>query len=204
MSPILPHTAAASALPDEALVARVLGGDSDAFGDLVARYQGPLYRHAAAMVLDHDVAADMVQDALVRAYVNLAACRDRTRFRAWLFQTLRNRCLDYLKEPRRQHVRLDDAGPIRDPAAGPAAGLEQGRLRDALRTALASLPYAQREAFVLHYVEGMPYDSMADLLDASVSALKMRVLRAREALGAALDGAHVTEAPGARLHCSSE
>ena len=55
-----------------------------------------------------------------------------------------------------------------------------------IRRALAQLPPALREAFVMHYVDGMPYETMAELLDASVSALKMRALRAREALRSAL------------------
>jgi RNA polymerase sigma-70 factor (ECF subfamily) len=185
---------------DDALVIeRVLAGEIQLFSELVNRHQAALYRHAVGMVLDHDVAADMVQDAFVRAYTNLRQCRDRERFRAWLFQTLRNRCLDYLKEARRKNVRLDDAGPFLDPAEGPADIVERKRLRSQLMDALAQLPEAQREAFVMHYVEEVPYETMAELLDAKVSALKMRVMRAREALSAALQGPEVTESAAARL-----
>jgi RNA polymerase sigma-70 factor, ECF subfamily len=185
---------------DDALVIeRVLAGEIQLFSELVNRHQAALYRHAVGMVLDHDVAADMVQDAFVRAYTNLRQCRDRERFRAWLFQTLRNRCLDYLKEARRKSVRLDDAGPFLDPTEGPADIVERKRLRAQLMDALAQLPEAQREAFVMHYVEDVPYETMAELLDAKVSALKMRVMRAREALSAALQGPEVTESAAARL-----
>jgi DNA-directed RNA polymerase specialized sigma24 family protein len=60
-----------------------------------------------------------------------------------------------------------------------------------------ALPPLLREAFVMHDVEGQPYDVMADLLDASVSALKMRVARAREQLQIRLGDVEVTErAPG--------
>jgi RNA polymerase sigma-70 factor (ECF subfamily) len=184
---------------DAAIIARVLAGDVNRFAELVQRHQAALYRHAVGMVLDHDVAADMVQDAFVRAYTNLRHCRDRSRFRAWLFQTLRNRCLDYLKEARRKNVRLDDAGPIFDSAEGPADIVDRMRLRSRITSALAELPEAQREAFLLHYVEEMPYETMAELLDTKVSALKMRVLRAREALSASLQGPEVTESGPARL-----
>lgn len=193
-----------AAADDARVIARVLDGDRQQFAVLVARYQGPLYRHAVSMVLDHDVAADMVQDAFVRAYTNLRTCRDHTRFRAWLFQTLRNRCLDYLKEARRRNVPLDDAGEIVDTAAGPDVRVERTRLRDEIRQALATLPDAQREALLMHYVEGIPYETMAELLEASVSALKMRVLRAREALVAALRRNEVTQAIPARLSISRQ
>jgi RNA polymerase sigma-70 factor (ECF subfamily) len=189
----------ADALADAAAIERVLDGETQAFARLVSRYQGVLYRYAVSIVLDHDVAADMVQDAFVRAYTSLASCRDRTRFRAWLFQTLRNRCLDYLKEPRRRDVSLDEASPVPDLADGPGTLVERQGLRTEIEQALARLPEAQREAFILHYVEGVPYDTMAELLNASVSALKMRVLRARETLAAALQSRDVTEPSAARL-----
>ena len=137
-------------------------------------------------------AADMVQDAFVRTYTNLRECRDRTRYRAWLFQTLRNRCLDYLKEAARRNVRLDDAGPFVDESEGPCEIVERDRLRTSIEVALMQLSAAQREAFVMHYVDGMPYETMAELLDLSVSAVKMRALRAREALVAALRRSDVT------------
>jgi RNA polymerase sigma-70 factor (ECF subfamily) len=187
-------------MDDEArVIERVLAGDINRFAELVNRHQAALYRHAVGMVLDHDVAADMVQDAFVRAYTNLRHCRDREHFRAWLFQTLRNRCLDYLKEARRRNIRLDDAGPILDSAESPADIVERKRLRSRITGALAELPEAQREAFVMHYVDEVPYETMAELLDAKVSALKMRVMRARETLSEALRQGEVTESPAVRL-----
>jgi RNA polymerase sigma-70 factor (ECF subfamily) len=182
-----------NATADDALViARVLKGDTQQFALLVGRYQSGMYRHAVAMVLDHDVAEDMVQETFVRAYAQLSACRERERFRGWLFQMLRNRCLDYLKDVRRRSVPLEKAGALLDPGEGPAARMERGRLREQLVQALERLPDTQREAFLMHYVEELPYDTMSELLDTSVSALKMRVARAREALSAALGDREVT------------
>ena len=181
------------AADDAAVIARVLEGDKQQFEVLVRRYQQVLFRHALAMVLDRDAAADMVQDAFIRAYVNLRQCRDHARFRGWLFQTLRHRCLDYLKDADRRTVRLEDAvEPLLDEADGPGAVATRNEARRRIRRALAALPPALREVFVMHYVDGMPYETIAELLDVSVSALKMRALRAREALNAALEEGNVT------------
>jgi RNA polymerase sigma-70 factor, ECF subfamily len=188
----------ADAPDDAAVIARVLDGEKQQFEHLVRRYQQALYRHALGIVLDHDAAADMVQDAFVRAYVNLRQCRDHSRFKPWLFQTLRHRCLDYLKDASRRNVRLEDAvEPLLDEADGPGAVAVRNEVRTRVRRALANLPPALREAFVMHYVDGMPYEAMAELLDVSVSALKMRALRAREALNAVLRDGNVT-ADGSR------
>jgi RNA polymerase sigma-70 factor (ECF subfamily) len=171
---------------DADVIARVLDGAIQEFATLVTRYQSALYRHAVTMVLDHDAAEDMVQDAFIRAYTRLRECRDPEHFRAWLFQTLRNRCLDYLKEPRRRHVSIDEAEPLSDAAPDPAAVAERKQIASQIHVVLAALSPEQRETFVMHYVDGMPYDVISELLGVSVSALKMRALRAREALSAAL------------------
>src|SRR5688500_8830290 len=163
---------------DAAVIARVLAGERQEFARLVTRYQGLLYRHAVGIVLDHDVAADMVQDAFIRAYTQLRACRDRARFRSWIVQTVRNRCLDHLKEARRRNVPLEHADAISDPDGDPAAPGGRGRPRAEVEEAVAGPPPGEREAFLMHYVEGLPYDLMAHMAGAAGSGLKMRVLRA--------------------------
>ena len=181
---------------DVDVIARVLDGEKQQFEHLVSRYQRVIYRHAVSIVLDHDIAADMVQDAFVRAYLNLRECRDPARFRAWLFQTVRNRCFDYLKEASRRNVRLEDVeAALLDETDGPAALAERSEIRTGIERALATLPPVLREAFVMHYVDGTPYETMASLLGISVSALKMRAQRARHALGAALRKNNVTDKP---------
>src|SRR5690606_9571381 len=70
---------------DEAIVARVLAGDRNAYVGLVVRHQDLLYRHALRMTGEADAAADLVQVAFVKAYTQLARCREPHRFGAWAF-----------------------------------------------------------------------------------------------------------------------
>lgn len=172
-------------MSDEDLVARVLAGEPDCYQYLVQRHQEAMFRVAYALVLDDDVAADIVQDAFVRAYVNLARCRDRSRFRVWLLATLRNRGLDYLKEKRRGDLSLDAEGVTRRAevlGAHTGAHDERHALRSALEAALARLSEPLREAFVLRHVEQLSVEETAAVLGTGVSAVKMRVHRAREQL----------------------
>lgn len=171
---------------DGTVVARVLSGDRDAYRMLVRRHQDRLYRYALHMTRQHDTASDLVQDSLVKAYTRLHKCRNPERFGAWVYQIVVNACKDYFRNRRRRNVSLDDDEygtydpPLSD--ADPARDIERSELRDRLERALARLPEQQREAFVLKHVEQRSYREMTELLDASVSALKMRVHRAREAL----------------------
>ena len=174
-------------MEDREIVARVRAGDREAYRALVRRYQDMLFRHALRMTNEHDVAADLVQASFVKAYTNLANCRDPERFGAWLYRILANACKDHLKSKRRRDVSLEDQTNLADATVSPAAALERSEIRTVLNNAIAKLPDSLREAFILKHVEGRSYEEIAELLDTSVPALKMRVHRAREALKDALE-----------------
>jgi RNA polymerase sigma-70 factor (ECF subfamily) len=141
-----------------------------------------LFRHALRMTADHDVAADLVQASFVKAYANITRCRDPERFGAWLYRILANACKDHLKSKRRKDVSIEDQTNLADFGVSPATDLERAQLRVVLQNAIGALPASLREAFVLKHVDGRSYEEMAELLETSVPALKMRVHRAREVL----------------------
>lgn len=168
-------------VPDRALVRRVLDGDREAYSVLVLRHQDGLFRYARGMGVEPDPARDLVQDAFVDGYRKLGSCRDPGRFEAWIFRILRNRCLDYLKDVRRRSVPLDDV-ELTDDGSDPAADAVRSELRDHLRSALSGLSAELRDAFLMKHLEGFSYAEISEVAGASVSAVKMRVHRAREAL----------------------
>lgn len=178
---------------DGRLVSEVLVGDTERYALLVQRHQNALFRQARALGLDEDTAADMVQDALVRAYESLSSCRNGDRFGVWVGRILRNRCLDHLKSASTQRRRPLHP-EIPEEGGAPESRHEAGMAREALEAALAALPPEQREAFLLKHVEGRSYEEMAETTGASVSAMKMRVHRARERLREHLGSAGITGA----------
>lgn len=168
-------------VPDGDLVARVKAGDSDAYGELIRRHQRGLFHHAAGMTRDGDAAQDLVQDAFIVAYRRLKECRDPDRFGLWVFRILRNRALDHVKNIRRKSVPIEtvNLAASRD---NPGASAQRSELREQLDEALGRLSAEMRDAFLMKHLEGRSYEEMAELAEASVSAMKMRVHRAREAL----------------------
>src|SRR3989442_7661398 len=171
---------------DVEVVARVLGGEREAFGLLMRRYEPGLLRYAARMLGSRDVAADAVAEGFVRSYRHLASCRDPARLRTWLYRIVANRCKSHLARRPTADVSLDEAPPVADPRDNEAA-VERAEQLALVERALMTLSLEKREAFVLKHVEGMSYEEMAAATGERIPTLKMRVHRAREALLQALE-----------------
>jgi RNA polymerase sigma-70 factor (ECF subfamily) len=172
---------------DAALVQRVLEGDVEAFAVLVERHHERCLRMAVRLLGNSEDAEETVQDAFVRAYRALGRYEEREQFGPWLTRVLVNRCRTAMsRRVRHGKTFVEDelaiaSAPTRDSADG-------GMWRAEVERALAALPADQREAFVLKHVEELEYEAMAEITGAGVSALKMRVKRAREKLRALLEG----------------
>lgn len=169
-------------LSDTDVIARVLAGDTEAFGLLVDRHEADCAAFATHMVGSPDEAADVVQESFVRAYRALRRCRDPERFKGWLFRIVSNQSKTHLARRKRRptaplsaagHVPSDDASDVETDAAD---------VRRTVLGALAALSIDHREALVLKYVHDMSLPEMADALGVSVPALKMRLSRGRDAL----------------------
>ena len=165
---------------DAVLVSRVLAGETHAYARLVERHRDRLARYAARMLGNIADAEDAVQDSFVRAYRSLGRC-EPDRFRQWLFGILVNRCRTHAAQrARRQLLVSNDEIAVATAAAAHADDTHEWR--QTIAWAVAQLPAEQREAFLLKHVEDLSYDQMQELTGVRVPALKMRVLRAREAL----------------------
>jgi RNA polymerase sigma-70 factor, ECF subfamily len=172
---------------DAELVRAVLDGDLHAFAALLERYRDAYTRFAVRMLGSHADADDVLQSAWMRAFRNLASCRDPERFGAWLYQIVVNECRTYATRRGRRDKRFEG-----DERLDQLAVVDESdpAMREEIQLALDRLPSDQREAFVLKYIEDLNYDEMAELTGVGVSALKMRVKRACTRLRELLEGVH--------------
>lgn len=166
---------------DGEIVRQVLAGDERAYARLVRRYKDVLFRYAERMTGRPDDAADIVQQTFIKGYRRLDSCQP-DRVGGWLFRITVNLCKDHLKSRRRRDVSLDAPEALAVARQEPGEGAERAEIREEIFAALQQLSPEQREAFVLKHVEGWSYEDMAERLGVSVSALKMRVHRARDEL----------------------
>lgn len=170
---------------DADLVRRARDGDPAAFEALVDRHYPDCLRYAFRMLGDRADAEEAVQDAFVRAYRSLWNYRERDQFRVWLLRILANRCRTRAAAARRRLRHLEAFAASVDRTA--VAPQPNGGFGRAVQRALAALPVEQREAFLLKHVEELSYEEIARITGAGLSALRMRVKRARERLAALLE-----------------
>jgi RNA polymerase sigma-70 factor, ECF subfamily len=177
---------------DARIVERVLGGDVHAYAAIVRRYEAQCTRYADRLLRDRAEAEDAVQEAFISAYDALGKYSEQSRFRTWLFTILINQCRRKAQQrSRRERLAVvDEAALLEVPDVDTIVQMERDEQMEQVRAGLARLEPLLREAFLLRHVEGFEYEEMRIMTGAGISALKMRVKRACEALRAHLEVVH--------------
>ena len=171
---------------DPAVAIRAKRGEEKAFLEIVDYYYPRCLRFARNMLGNDQDAEEAVQDAFVRVHDSFPRFREDARFDPWLFRILANRCRTLLARSRR-HRSLIEYGDVPISAAAPPESEDFGAdWAEEVRMVLDSLPAEQREAFLMRHVEDLSYEDIAAATGVGLSALRMRVKRACDALRARL------------------
>ena len=190
--PALQPAAAPTALSDEEVVARVLAGDLSLFEILMRRYNQRLFRVARGILADAAEAEDVMQEAYVRAFHQLASFRGEASFATWLTRIACHEALARARK-RRRLVPIASGGPGDGPpdppsqAAGPDRNLENRELRAVLRDAVEVLPDPLRAVFCLREIEELSTEETADALGLTIENVRVRLHRAKRGLRQTLD-----------------
>lgn len=157
---------------DDELVTAALVGDTAAFAALVVRNRERVEAIVARLIPEE--AEDVVQEALLRAYLGLSQLRDPARFGAWLCGIAVNLAKMRLRR------RVLEARVVAERSV--TNGAEERELLELVRDAVEVLPTAQRQVVLMHYVDGLSCDEIAALLGSSPGAVRVRLHRARRQL----------------------
>lgn len=173
---------------DLALVERVKRGDLSAFSQLVDKYQNRIYSAVLNYVYNADDAYDITQDAFVKAYTNINRFNSSSAFYTWLYRIAINTAIDAIRKRKSRPVEsLEDdkyaqSGfePVgTDIADDPERSLANAELARHLNEAISSLSHKLRSVIVLHDVEGLSQEEVAQIIGVPVGTVKSRVSRAR-------------------------
>jgi RNA polymerase sigma-70 factor, ECF subfamily len=171
--------------PDEALVARCLGGEVEAFESIVHRYQRVLFNAAYRLLGDREDARDVAQAALVKAYEKLPSFDPHYRFFSWIYRIAVNEALN-TRDRRRPSsplvADLPDGG-----GGGVEATIESRERSDSVQAALLRLSAEDREVIVLRHFAEMSYAEIGEALGLAEKTVKSRLHEARQRLGRMLE-----------------
>ena len=191
--PALQPAAAPTVLSDEEVVKRVLAGDVSLFEILMRRYNQRLFRVARGILADDAEAEDVMQEAYMRAFRELATFRGEALFSTWLTRIACHEALARARKRRRLvPIAGGDGGGGEPPdppseAIGPERELENRELQAVLREAVEVLPDPLRAVFCLREIEDLSTEETADALGLTAENVRVRLHRAKRSLRQTLD-----------------
>jgi RNA polymerase sigma-70 factor (ECF subfamily) len=170
-----------SALPgmneEFGLVQRARAGEMDAFEEIMQRYENRILRYLSGAVGNAEVAEELCQETFLAAYRAFPRTSDDLRLSSWLHTIALNRARSY-----HRRRRLKTFLPLTDDHASAAADLQQSVVaRDSVLRALSRLPKAYREPLLLQLGSGLTCKDIGEVLGCSEGAVKVRLMRARQA-----------------------
>ncbi len=181
---------------DRRLVRRAREGNLEAFDALVRKYQERIYSVVYHMTSNHEDAAELAQDAFVRAFRALPGFKGESSFFTWLYRIAVNQTLNYLKHRRhRGHLSLNDLDlqAENDPdllalisEQTPRRELNLRELQERLNAAMQKLSDTHRMVVTLHDIEGLRHEQIAQIMKCNVGTVRTRLHYARQQLQAYL------------------
>ena len=188
----LPEPEPAAPAAEMDLVRRAQGGDLEAYDELVKRYQERIYATVYHMTSNHEDANDLAQDSFIKAFQALKSFKGGSSFYTWLYRIAVNKTINFLKQRKnRVHMSLNDldfntennpdlVALISDKTPRRDAGLKE--LQEKLNTALLKLSEPHRLVVVLHDVQGMSHEEVAQVMACNIGTVRSRLFYARQQL----------------------
>ena len=171
---------------DQERVKRALGGDQDAFTDLVLDYQRAVYNLTFRMLGDSVEAEDAAQEAFLRAYRKLDHYDMQRPFKTWVLSIASHYCIDVIRKRRLSWLSLDDLLPGQMMAAIESCSIEElamdGENERTMQELLTLLKPDERAIIILRYWNDLSYEEIAEVLGTNIGVVKSRLFRARQAL----------------------
>ena len=193
----MPHSSGTvnTADADRQAIERFLAGDASAFEELYHRYQLYVYNVVNGIVQNADDARDVTQDVFLHVYDSLSRFRGGSTFSTWLYRVAVNAAITYVRKQRRHpQIPLDALREFRaDIDAEPEQQATRAETQRAVQEVLAQLPEQQRAVLVLRYFQELSLEEIAEVMNCSVAAVKVRLHRARNSFRRLFEKRHSQE-----------
>ncbi|MDQ2686841.1 MAG: sigma-70 family RNA polymerase sigma factor [Armatimonadota bacterium] len=188
----LPH---ADRGADKELVERCRDHDGAAFNEVLERYKTKVYNYLLRMMGNAADAEDLTQEVFVRLYTSLDSFRSQASLNTWLFRIAGNLCIDHFRRAKKHRAIAFSLDEPRDAEGAEAGGgktyevpdttyephrvAEQAETAQQIQQALGQLPEKLRAVLILHDIEGLPYEEIAQIVGCPLGTVKSRLFNAR-------------------------
>jgi len=174
------------------LVRHARRGDLKAYDELVRRYQERIYATIYHMTANHEDTNDLAQESFIKAYTALKSFKGGSSFYTWLYRIAVNKTINFLKQRRnKHHLSLNDMdfNAEHDPDLvalisdkTPHRDVNLSELQKKLNEALLKLSEPHRMVVVLHDVQGVSHEEIAEVLGCNIGTVRSRLFYARQQL----------------------
>ena len=158
-------------MKDDLLIKRIRAGDEDAAEKLVRRYYAQVIRFCSWQCNNPDLSEDLTQETFFKVFKSLDQYKKRGHFKAWLFCVARSVCMDELRKRRIEYVPDYDICEIGDEYDC----IKHVEDENEIRELLSRLSNEQKEALILHYMDGFSFREMGDILNIPYRTAQSRV-----------------------------
>lgn len=166
---------------DEDVVELIVGGDVDAYEEIINRYEAKLRRYATFLLRDPATASDVVQDTFIKAYQNLQGFNLKYKFSSWIYRIAHNEAMNAIKKSKHTAVDIDDLADLGyEPKTHEI--IDQDILKEHVHGCLQKLEPKYREVIQLIYFENMKYEEASDVLHVPTSTVGVWLSRAKNQL----------------------
>jgi RNA polymerase sigma-70 factor (ECF subfamily) len=164
---------------EEKLIERCKSGDLRAFEEIYNSFGRKLYGLCLRMSGNEADAEELMQEVFVILLSKIKSFRGEAKFSTWLYRIGVNTCISHLRKKRIKQVSFDEEPERIDSLGTPAAPLAQ---RESLKRGIAGLPAGYRAAVIMHDIQGMNHNEIAEVLGITVGASKSQLFKARRKL----------------------
>ena len=169
-------------LSDEELVELVRTKDQELYAEIVKRYQDKLLRYVLYLIKNRQKAEDAVQNAFIKAFINLMGFSTKKKFSSWIYRIAHNEAINIIKKHRKE-ILLDKDGWDRHQLLEDRhihKRVSDRETKEQVKKYLSILPLKYRESITLFYLEEKSYKEISDILRISVGGVGARINRAKK------------------------
>lgn len=156
-------------------------GNSAYYGLLYKRYSARVFSKCLTMLQDYGKAEDATQDIFTKVFLNLSKFNEKSRFSTWLYSVTYNYCIDIIRRAKKQKNLFSDEmerapDMVEEVKDETLLSMEVGRLKNVLE----NLPDSDRMILLMKYQDEFQIKEIAEMIEKSESAVKMKIMRAKE------------------------